>query len=51
MKYMGHQIEGINAIYGNPVVEEWESKLINSVTFDGIDFGKYQIATTLIDKV
>jgi integrase len=42
MKWMGHQIEGPQGIYGNPLPLPHESKLINTIAFDGIDFGRYQ---------
>lgn len=41
MKIVGHQLRGIQGIYGNPVVLPHESQMINSITFEGIDFGKY----------
>lgn len=41
MKIVGHQLEGVHGSYGNPWVLPNESALIDSVRFDGIDFGKY----------
>jgi integrase len=41
MKFVGHQIEGVHGIYGKPNVLPHESELIDSVRFDGIDFGQY----------
>jgi integrase len=41
MKIVGHQLEGVHGVYGNPNVLPHESELIESVRFDGIDFGLY----------
>jgi integrase len=43
MKFVGHQLEGVHGIYGNPYVLPHESQLINSVRFEGIDFAQYPI--------
>jgi integrase len=45
MKFVGHQIEGVQGLYGNPYVLQHESELIDSVHFEGIDFAQYPIAT------
>ena len=41
MKFVGHQLEGVHGIYGNPYVLPHESELIDTVRFDGIDFSCY----------
>lgn len=41
MKFVGHQLEGVHGIYGNPHVLPHESNFIDSASFDGIDFGGY----------
>jgi integrase len=42
MKFMGHQLEGVHGVYGNPLVLPHESKLISEVSFAGVDFGRYR---------
>lgn len=42
MKFMGHQVEGVHAIYGKPQVLPHESKMIDTVKFEGVDFGLYR---------
>ncbi|QDM32861.1 site-specific integrase [Tardiphaga sp. vice352] len=43
MKFVGHQIEGVHGLYGNPHVLQRESELISAIKFDGIDFAKYPV--------
>jgi integrase len=43
MKFVGHQLAGVHGIYGNPYVLPHESELIDSVRFEGIDFGLYRV--------
>lgn len=41
MKIMGHQLGGVHGIYGNPHVLPHESALIDAISFEGVDFGRY----------
>lgn len=43
MKFVGHQLGGVHGIYGNPYVLPHESELIDSVSFEGVDFAHYPI--------
>lgn len=41
MKFMGHQLEGVHGIYGNPHVLPHESEMIQMLAFKAVTFGLY----------
>ena len=49
MKFMGHQLEGVHGIYGNPWVLPHESEMIKLVAFKEVDFGLY-LANKLVGR-
>lgn len=40
-KIVGHQMDGMVGVYGNPLPEVWESDWIDKVTFEGLELEPY----------
>ncbi|SFG58326.1 DUF6538 domain-containing protein [Methylobacterium gossipiicola] len=41
MKMVGHQMNGMGGVYGNPLPEPWESAWIEKVAYEGLDLEPY----------
>lgn len=41
MKIVGHQMDGMGGVYGNPLPEAWESAWIEKVAYEGVELEPY----------